>query len=48
MILVNLLGVNLCIYKITLLMIYKVKDHLDQINLKIGIYNGSLDQWLVY
>ena len=29
-------------------MIYKVKDHLDQINLKTEIYNGSLDQLLVY
>jgi hypothetical protein len=48
MILVKLLEVNPCIYKIISQMIYKVKDHLDQINLKIEIYNGSLDQLLVY
>ena len=48
MILVNSLEVNLYIYKIISLKIYKVKDHSDQISLRIEIYNGSLDQWLVY
>ena len=27
-------------------MIYKVKDHFDQINLKIETFNGNLDRWL--
>ena len=46
MTLVNLLEINLCIYKIILLMIYKVIDPLDQTNLRIETFNGNLDRWL--
>ena len=48
MTLVNLLEINLCIYKIILLMIYKVIDPLDQTNLRIETFNGNLDQLWEY